>query len=275
MSFHIIIEPGRTGKNYWKDIWRYRELFYILSWRDIQVRYKQAALGIGWAVLRPLLTMLVFTYVFGQLAKMPVTTTAPYAILVFAGLLPWQFFATALTESSNSLIRNESLVTKVYFPRLIIPASSMITSFVDFLVSFVILIGLFFYYKYTPPVQILLIPVCWVLLFIVSFGPGLLFTSLNTKYRDVRHIIPFIVQFGLFISPVGFSTAVIPGPWQWVYALNPMAGVIDLFRWCIIRDAPNPMLQYPFYISVAVSLFFIILSVYQFRKMEKQFADYI
>ena len=275
MNFHIIIEPGRTGKNYWKDLWRHRELFYILSWRDIKVRYKQTGLGIGWAIIRPLLTLLVFTYVFGHLASMPVITTAPYAILVFAGLLPWQFFASALSESSNSLISNERLITKVYFPRLIIPASSMITSFIDFLISFMILTGLFFYYHYTPPVQVWLIPVGWILLFVVSFGPGLFFTSLNTKYRDVRHLIPFIIQFGLFISPVGFSSQVIPKEWQWAWALNPMTGVIDFFRWCIIRDAPNPLLHYPFYISLAVSVFFIFLSLYQFRKMEKQFADYI
>lgn len=275
MSFRLIIEPGKTEKNYWKDLWRYRELFYILSWRDIKVRYKQTALGVLWAIIRPLLTMIVFTFVFGRIAKMDMNSDIPYAIIVFAGLLPWQFFSNALSESSNSLIGNERLITKVYFPRLIIPASSVITSFIDFLISFGILLVLFIVYNYRPPVEIFFMPVFWVMVFFASFGPGLFLTALNVKYRDFRYIIPFIVQFGLFISPVGYSTSQIPAQWQWLYSLNPMVGVIDAFRWCIVRDAPNPMLHYPFYISLAVILFFFFLSVYQFRKMEKSFADLI
>ena len=275
MSFHIIIEPGRTEKNYWKDIWRYRELFYILSWRDIKVRYKQTALGILWAIIRPLLTMLVFTFIFGRLAKMPLGGEAPYAIMVFAGLLPWYFFSNAVTESSNSLVGNQNLITKVYFPRLIIPASSVITSFIDFLISFVILFGLFIYYGYLPPVTIFLLPVFWVFMFMASLGPGLYLTALNVKYRDFRYIIPFIVQFGLYISPVGFSSSIVPEQWKWVYYLNPMAGVIDGFRWCIVKNAPNPLLDYPFYISLTVTVFMMVLALYQFRRMEKNFADLI
>jgi lipopolysaccharide transport system permease protein len=275
MNYKVIIEPGRTEKNYWKDLWRYRELFYILSWRDIKVRYKQTTLGVLWAIIRPLLTMLIFTLVFGRLAHMPTGGNAPYAIMVFAGLLPWQFFSNSLSESSNSLIGNERLITKVYFPRLIIPASSVITSFVDFLISFVILIALFFFYRYTPPVTILLMPLFWILGFAASFGPGLYLTALNVKYRDFRYIIPFIVQFGLFISPIGFSSAVIPEKWRWAYSLNPIVGVIDSFRWCIVKDAPNPFFDYPFYISLTVIVFFLWLSFYQFRKMEKKFADLI
>jgi lipopolysaccharide transport system permease protein len=275
MSFQIIIEPGRTEKNYWKDLWRYRELFYILSWRDIKVRYKQTVLGILWAIIRPLLTMLVFTFVFGRLANMPVVGAAPYAIMVFAGLLPWQFFSNALTESSNSLIGNEKLITKVYFPRLIIPVSSVIISFVDFLISFVILLALFIVYNYTPPAEIFFMPLFWIMAVAASIGPGLWLTALNVKYRDFRHIIPFIVQFGLFISPVGYSSSVIPGEWQGIYALNPMAGVIDGFRWCILKDSPNPLLNYPFYISLGATVFFLWLSLYQFRRMEKNFADLI
>ena len=275
MDHKIIIEPGRTEKNYWKDLWRYRELFYILSWRDIKVRYKQTTLGILWAIIRPLLTMLVFTFVFGKVAKMETQSTVPYAIIVFAGLLPWQFFSNALTESSNSLIGNTNLITKVYFPRLIIPVSSVITSFIDFLISFAILIVLFFVYGYMPPWQLLLIPFFWILLFLASFGPGLWLTAMNVKYRDFRYIIPFIVQFGLFISPVGYSSEQIPEKWIWLFSLNPMVGVIDAFRWCIVADAPNPMLHYPFYISLGVTLFFVWLSIYQFRKMEKNFADLI
>jgi lipopolysaccharide transport system permease protein len=275
MSYKIIIEPGKTEKNYWKDLWRYRELFYILSWRDIKVRYKQATLGVLWAVIRPLLTMIVFTFVFGRIAKMPADGNSPYAIMVFAGLLPWQFFSNSLSESSNSLIGNERLITKVYFPRMIIPVSSVITSFIDFLISFVILLMLLVFYNYMPPVQIFAMPIFWIMAFAASFGPGLWLTALNVKYRDFRYIIPFIVQFGLFISPVGFSSSVVPQQWKWVYALNPMAGVIDAFRWCIVRGASNPMVHYPFYISLVVTIFFVILALYQFRKMEKNFADLI
>jgi lipopolysaccharide transport system permease protein len=275
MNFHTIIEPGRTEKNYWKDIWRYRELFYILSWRDIKVRYKQTTLGILWAVIRPLLTMLIFTFVFGTIAGLKFNSTTPYAIIVFAGLLPWQFFANALTESSNSLVGNERLVTKVYFPRLIIPASSVITSFIDFFISLFILAALFIVYGYVPPVEIIAMPLFWLMAFVASIGPGLYLTALNVKYRDFRYIIPFIVQFGLFISPVGFTSEVIPEQWRWLYSLNPMVAVIDGFRWCIVRDSPNPLLHYYFYISLAVAVLFLWLAIYQFRKMEKNFADLI
>ncbi len=275
MSFHIIIEPGRTEKNYWKDIWRYRELFYILSWRDIKVRYKQTTLGILWAIIRPLLTMLIFTFVFGTIAGLKNNSAIPYSIIVFAGLLPWQFFSNALTESSSSLIGNERLITKIYFPRMIIPASSVITSFIDFFISLVILAVLFFFYGYVPPVEILAMPLFWMMAFIASIGPGLYLTALNVKYRDFRHIIPFIVQFGLFISPVGFISSKIPEKWQWLYSLNPMVGVINGFRWCIVKDSPNPLLHYTFYISLGVAAGFIWLAIYQFRKMEKNFADLI
>lgn len=275
MGFKIVIEPKQNEKNYWKDIWRYRELFYILTWRDIKVRYKQTTLGIAWAVIRPLLTMVVFTFVFGKLSNMKPGGNAPYAIIVFAGLLPWQFFSNSLTESSGSLVGNEKLITKVYFPRLIIPASSVITSFIDFLISFVILLVLFIVYRYMPPVTIFLMPLFWLMAFIAAFGPGLYLTALNVKYRDFRYIIPFIVQFGLFISPVGFSSVNVPERLRWAYGLNPVAGVIDGFRWCIIKDVPNPLLDYPFYISLAVCFFFMWLAIYQFRKMEKQFADLI
>jgi lipopolysaccharide transport system permease protein len=275
MSFRIIIEPGRTEKNYWKDLWRYRELFYILSWRDIKVRYKQTTLGILWAILRPLLTMLIFTFVFGTVAGMKNNSAVPYAIIVFAALLPWQFFANALTESSNSLVGNERLITKVYFPRMIIPASSIITSFIDFFISFGILLVLFVIYNCAPPAEIFFMPLFWIIAFIASIGPGLYLTALNVKYRDFRYIIPFIVQLGVFISPVGFSSDVIPGKWQWLYSLNPMVGVIDGFRWCIVKDAPNPLSHYPFYISLGTALLLLWFAVYQFRKMEKNFADLI
>lgn len=275
MGFQIIIEPGKTEKNYWKDIWRFRELFYILSWRDIKVRYKQTTLGVLWAIIRPLLTMIIFTYVFSRLAHMKVEGNAPYAIMVFAGLLPWQFFSNALSESSGSLVDNQNLITKVYFPRLIIPASSVITSSIDFLISFAILLVLFIVYGYMPPVKIFFVPLFGIMAFAASFGPGLYLTALNVKFRDFRYIIPFIVQFGLYVSPVGFSSSIVPDKWRWAYALNPMVGVIDGFRWCIVKNAPNPMLHLPFYISITVIIFFIWLSVYRFRRMEKNFADLI
>jgi lipopolysaccharide transport system permease protein len=279
MSFRIVIEPGKTRKNYWKDIWRYRELFYILSWRDIKVRYKQTTLGVLWAVLRPLLTMIVFTFVFGKVARLETTSIVPYPIIVFAGMLPWLFFANSLSEASNSLVGNERLITKVYFPRMIIPASSVITSFIDFLISFCILILLFFFYGYAPPARICLMPLFWILAFLASFGPGLYLTALNVKYRDFRYIIPFMVQFGIFISPVGITSEqalkVIPSHLQWIYYLNPMAGVIDAFRWCIVADAPNPFLNFPFYISMTMILLLLVLAIFQFRKMERHFADLI
>jgi lipopolysaccharide transport system permease protein len=275
MSFRIIIEPGKTEKNYWKDLWHFRELFYILSWRDIKVRYKQTVLGVLWAIIRPLLTMIVFTFIFQRVAKLPPVGNAPYSIIVFAGLLPWQFFANSITECSNSLVGNEKLITKIYFPRMIIPASSVITSFIDFLISFGLMLALFVWYRYIPPATIFLMPLLWILAFAASFGPGLYLTAMNVKFRDFRYVIPFIVQFGLYISPVGFSTSVVPRQWAWAYSLNPMVGVIDAFRWSIVRDAPNPFLDYPFYISMAVIVFFLVLAVYQFRKMEKNFADLI
>lgn len=275
MGNKIIIEPGRSEKNYWKDLWKYRELFYILSWRDVKVKYKQTVLGVLWTIIRPLLTMFVFTVVFGRIARMESQSIVPYSIIVFAGLLPWQFFSNALTESSNSLIGNEKLITKVYFPRLIIPISSVITSFIDFFISFIVLLIMFVFYRYMPPQQILIIPVFWIMAIIASFGSGLYLTALNVKYRDFRYIIPFIVQFGLFISPVGYSSSQIPENWKWLYSLNPMVGVIDGFRWCIVKDAPNPLIRYPFYISIGVAFFFVWLGILQFRKMERNFADLI
>ena len=274
-TYNLIIEPGRTEKNYWSDLYRYRELFYILSWRDLKVRYKQTVIGVLWAVLRPLLTMLVFTVVFGRLAKMQSEGDAPYAIMVFAAMLPWQFFSNALTEASNSLIGNANLLSKVYFPRLIVPASSVITSFVDFLISFVLLLLLMAYYQYVPSWKIFFLPIYIALSFLVAFGLGLYLTALNVKYRDFRYIIPFIVQFGLYISPVGFSSNVIPEKWKMLYYLNPMVSIIDGFRWCIIKNSTtNPFNGYALF-SVSMSVAILFIAIRQFRKMEKTFADLI
>ncbi|MDD5693638.1 MAG: ABC transporter permease [Patescibacteria group bacterium] len=270
----LIIEPGRTEKNYWADLWRYRELFIILAWRDISVRYKQTIIGILWAIIRPFLTMVVFTVIFGRIAKLPSDGSAPYALMVFAAMLPWSLFSNALSESSNSLIGNANLIGKVYFPRLIIPAATLVTAFIDFLISFVILIGMMIYYQFAPGWHMLLLPFFIILALLASLGPGLWITALNVKYRDFRYIIPFVVQFGLYISPVGFSSKIVPEQWRLLYNLNPMVGVIDGFRWCIL-GGNSPIYLPGFLLSLVIIAFFLWLGVTRFRKMEKTFADLI
>ena len=233
---YLHIEAGRTEAQYWRDLWRYRELFYFLAWRDILVRYKQTVIGIAWALIRPFLTMVVFTIVFGNLAKLP-SKGAPYPILVFSAMLPWQFFANSLSESSNSLITNANLISKVYFPRLVVPTSAVVVSFVDFLISGLILIGLMAWYDFVPSWRIVTLPVFIAIAFVASMGAGLWLCSLNVQYRDFRYIVPFIVQFGLYISPVGFSSGIVPENWRLLYSLNPMVRVIDGFRWAILGDS--------------------------------------
>lgn len=270
----LIIEPGMTERHYWRDLWRYRELFLVLAWRDVSVRYKQSILGLAWALVRPFLTMVVFTVVFSKVAKLPAEGAAPYALMVFAGLLPWQFFASALTDSSNSLIGNANLISKVYFPRLIVPTAAVVTSFVDFLISFIILIALMLWYHFLPGWQMLTLPLFVIMAFVASLGPGLYIAALNVKYRDFRYIIPFVVQLGLYVSPVGFSSSVVPEEWRLLYALNPMVGVIDGFRWAILGSESN--LQMPsLLISWMLIAIFLWLGIRQFRKMEKSFADLI
>lgn len=270
----LVIEAGRTELHYWKDLWRYRELFYFLSWRDLLVRYKQTSIGVAWALLRPFLTMIVFTIVFGKLAKLPSEGTAPYPVMVFAAMLPWQFFATAMAEASNSLIGNANLISKVYFPRLVIPASAVITSFVDFLVSGAILVGLMAWYRFLPGWRILTLPLFTTIAFAAAMGVGLWLTALNVKYRDFRYIVPFIVQFGLYVSPVGFSSSIVPEKWRLLYSLNPMVGVIDGFRWAIIGGEVR--IFWPgFLLSLALVVFLLITGIWYFRKTEKTFADVI
>ncbi|MBV9566044.1 MAG: ABC transporter permease, partial [Bradyrhizobium sp.] len=230
----IIIEPGRHERNYWRDLWRYRELFRVLAWRDLAVRYKQTVIGLAWALIRPFLTMLVFTIIFGRIAKLPSEGAAPYALMVFAGLLPWSFFSAGLSEASNSLINNANLISKVYFPRLIVPTATVVVAFVDFLISFGIMVMLMAWYRFVPDWRILLLPIFVLFAFLASIGPALWITALNVKYRDFRYVIPFLVQLGLYISPVGFSSGVVPQKWRLLYSLNPMVGVIDGFRWCIL-----------------------------------------
>jgi lipopolysaccharide transport system permease protein len=270
----LVIEPGVADRHYWHDLWRFRELFYVLAWRDIAVRYKQTIIGVAWALVRPFLTMLVFTIVFGRLAKLPSEGSAPYALMVLAGLLPWQFFSTALSESSASLIGNANLISKVYFPRLIVPTAAVVVSFVDFLISFVILIALMAWYRFLPGWQIVTLPLFVLMAFLASLGPGLWITALNVKYRDFRYVIPFIVQFGLYVSPVGFSSSVVPEEWRLLYSLNPVVGVIDGFRWAILGG--HSTLYVPgFLLSCGVIVFFLWLGIRQFRRMEKTFADLV
>jgi len=274
-DFKLVIESGRSEKNYWRDLWRYRELFYVLSWRDIKVRYKQTVIGVLWSIVRPLLTMIIFTLVFGKLANMQRDAgTAPYAIMVFAALLPWQFFSNALSEASNSLISNTNLISKVYFPRLIIPTASVITSLIDFLISFGLLCLLFLYYRFVPSWEIIFMPFFLLLAFVCSMGIGLWLTALNVKYRDFRYIIPFIVQFGLYVSPVGFSSSRIPDEYRLLYYINPMVGVIEGFRWCILGEN-NSFPSQSILFSLVISIFFLWLGIRKFRKMEKSFADII
>jgi lipopolysaccharide transport system permease protein len=270
----LVIEPGRLEQNYWRDLWAYRELFLILAWRDLSVRYKQTIIGVAWAILRPFLTMVVFSLIFGRIANLPSDGDAPYALMVFAGTLPWSLFSTSLSEASNSLIGNERLISKVYFPRLIIPTATLVTAFVDFLISLVILAGMMLFYRYELTWNILLLPVFLLLALLASLGPGLWITALNVKYRDFRYVIPFLVQFGLYISPVGFSSNVIPEQWRLLYSINPMVGVIDGFRWCILGG--ESAIYWPgFLFSLLVVTFFVWLGVRQFRTMERSFADLI
>ena len=270
----LVIEPGRAERNYWRDLWRYRELFYFLAWRDILVRYKQTVIGIAWALIRPLLTMAVFTFVFGKLAKLPAPGAAPYALMVFAAMLPWQFFSTALSESSNSLIGNASLISKIYFPRLIIPAGSVITAFVDFLITLALMAVLMVWYRFAPDWRILTLPLFILLNFGAAMGVGLWLCALNVKYRDFRYIVPFIVQFGLYVSPVGFSSGIVPEKWRLVYSLNPMVGVIDGFRWALLRGESALSIS-DLLTSISITVFLLATGIWYFRKMERTFADVI
>jgi lipopolysaccharide transport system permease protein len=270
----IVIEAGRRERNYWLDLWRYRELFRVLAWRDLSVRYKQTVIGVLWALIRPVLTMLIFTIIFGQIARLPSDGTVPYPLMVLAGILPWTFFSTGLSEASNSLISNANLISKVYFPRLIVPTATVVVALVDFLISFSILVLMMGWYQFLPGWQILVLPVFVLLAFFASVGPALWIAALNVKYRDFRYVIPFIVQFGLYVSPVGFSSSVVPEQWRLLYSLNPMVGVIDGFRWCIL-GGQSGLYAPGLIMSTGVTAFFLWFGIRRFRMMEKSFADLI
>lgn len=272
-KFQFTIEAGKSERHYWIDLWRYRELFYILAWRDIAVRYKQTIIGLLWAIIRPLLTMIIFVIVFGKIAKLP-SEGVPYPIFVFAAMLPWTFFANAFSDASHSLIGNANLISKVYFPRLIIPAASIIVAAVDFVISFVILLVLMAWYHYTPNWHLITLPLFLLLGFFAALGAGLFVASLNVKYRDFRFVVPFIVQLGLYISPVGFSSTIVPEHYQFFYYLNPMVAVIDGFRWAI-SGGNTAFNSTELNISIGVVTLFCLIGVIHFRKTEKTFVDVI
>jgi lipopolysaccharide transport system permease protein len=268
----LIIEAGRAERNYWRDLWRFRELLYFLAYRDILVRYKQTALGVAWALIRPALTMAIFV-AFRRMTKIT-ATDVPDVLLVYSALLPWQFFSTALTESSNSLIGNANLISKVYFPRLLVPAGAVVTSMVDFAITLGMLAVLMLWYAFAPGWQILLLPALVALTFGLSIGTGLLLAALNVEYRDFRYIVPFIVQFGLFVSPIAIETSKVPAKWRLALSLNPMTGIIDAFRWSILRGK-TPLDPTSLSLSIAVTSLLLGLGIWYFRRTERSFADVI
>lgn len=268
----LIISGGKSKEQYWQDLWRYRELFYVLAWRDVSVRYKETILGVVWTLIKPILTMAILTFVFSKIAKLPTQGATPYALMVYAGLLPWMFFSSALSESANSLIGNANLISKIYFPRLIVPIATMIVSLVDFLVGFLILIGLMLYYEFSPGWQILALPFFVLMLILACLGPSLWIAAMNVKFRDFRYVIPFLIQFGLYISPVGFSTLLIPDKWQVLYSINPMVGVIDGFRWALLGGEYSFNMN-SFFVGWLVILIMLYFGLKKFRSMENEFSD--
>jgi lipopolysaccharide transport system permease protein len=270
----LVIEAGKSERQYWKDLWRYRELFYFLAWRDIVVRYKQTAIGMAWALIRPFLTMIVFTLLFNNLANLPSQGTAPYPILVLAALLPWQFFAGALSQASGSLVHNSNLISKIYFPRLIVPASAIAVSCVDFLISGLLLLALMIWYQYVPSWRCMTLPIFTLIATLTAFGAGLWLASLYVKFRDIGQVIPFVIQLGLYISPVGYRSDLIPANWRLLYSLNPMVGVIDGFRWAILGDDRSFYLP-GFLLSLAIMTILLWSGIRYFRSVERQFADII
>jgi lipopolysaccharide transport system permease protein len=272
-EYTLVIEAGKSDLEYWKELWRYRELFWFLSWRDVLVRYKQTTIGIAWSVLRPLITMVIFTVVFSRIAGLQ-AEGAPYPVMVFAAMLPWQFFAGALTDSSNALIANSNLLTKVYFPRLIVPASSVIVNLADFAISLVLFAVLMIWYGVAPDLHMLALPLFLALACMVSFGFGLWFAALNVRYRDFRYVVPFITQIGLYVAPVGFSSSVVPEKWRLLYSLDPMVGVIDGCRWALLGGR-TPLDLQSLGVSLAVSVVALLLAIGYFRRTERSFADVI
>ena len=270
-EFDLIIEPNKTTSDFLFELVQFRELFVFMALRDILVRYKQTVIGVAWSVIRPLLSMVIFTVIFGRVAKLP-SDGVPYPIMVFSALLPWQYFANSMSSSSESFIRASSMISKIYFPRLILPTSSVLVSAVDFAISFALLCILMVIYRFAPSARMLLIPVFFIPVTVTALGVGYLFSAIGVRYRDFRHIMPFMVQFGLYVSPVGFSSSVIPDRWRLLYSMNPMVGVIDGFRWCI---QGTPLYLPGFIISLVVAALIFWAGLKYFRKTERTFADYI
>jgi lipopolysaccharide transport system permease protein len=270
----IVLEPGRGERNYWRDLWYYRELFAILAWRDVSVRYKQTVIGVAWALVRPFLTTVVFTIVFGQLAKLPSEGEAPYPIMVFAGLMPWFLFAGVLGDASSSLVGNANLISKVYFPRLVIPTAAAVVALVDFAINFVMLALIMAWYGVLPGWEVVFLPAFVLLAILASLGPALWITALNVKYRDFRFVVPFLIQLGLYVSPVGFTSSVVPEKWRLLYSLNPAVGVIDGFRWCLL-GGHSPLYWPGFVMSLGIVAFFLWFGIRYFRATERTFADMV
>ena len=270
----MILEAGRMDRQYWHDVWRYRELFVILAWRDVSVRYKQTMLGVAWAFMRPFLTMVVFTVVFGQLAKLPPGGDVPYAVMVFAGLLPWTLFSSILGDASSSVMNNANLISKVFFPRLLVPMATVMVALIDFAISLTILVGLMIWYAVVPGWHILLLPFFVALTLAAAIGPALWASALVVKYRDFRFVIPFVIQIGLYASPVGFSSSIVPEQWRLLYSLNPMVGIIDGFRWSIIGGA-SPIYWPGFLISLGTIGLMLWVGISGFRRIERDFADLV
>lgn len=268
-----IIEPRKHARHIWRELWLYRELLYFMAWRDLLVRYKQTVIGIAWSVLRPVITMIVLTLVFGKLAKLP-SGDVPYPLLVYAAMLPWQFFSNTFGVSANSLISNANMISKTYFPRIILPTTAMLTSLVDFLIAFSIYVVMMCWYGLVPDWKILVLPLLMLLATMASLGAGFFVSALNVTYRDFRIVVPFILQFGLYISPVGFSSDVVPEKWRLLYSLNPMTGVIDGFRWALLGG--EIQLYIPgFILSIFLTLLMFSLGVHFFYRSERKFADII
>ena len=268
----LVLSPERHELNYWRDLWSYRELFLILAWRDFSVRYKQTVVGVAWALVRPVLTMLVFVVIFGRLAKLPSDGDAPYALMVLAGMLPWFLFSSILSDASTSLVTNANLIGKVYFPRIIVPSAVVVVALVDFLITFAVLAVMMAWMGVLPGPRVLLLPVFLALAIAASLGPSLLMAALNVQYRDFRYVIPFALQFGLYVSPVGYSSAVVPEKWRLLFSLNPVVPVIDGFRWCLLGGGA-PFYWPGFLAGTAVTALLLWLGISYFRRTERSFAD--
>ncbi len=268
----IVVEATRSWDLNFREIWDYRDLLFFLAWRDISIRYKQTVLGASWAVIQPFLTMILFTIFFGKLAAVP-SEGVPYPVFTFAALLPWQYFSTTLGNVANSLVNNSNLLSKVYFPRLLIPIASLLPPAVDFVIAFLVLLGMMIFYHLSPTSHVVWLPLFMLLALVTTLGAGLWLAALNVKYRDVRYIVPVMVQFGMFVSPVAYPSSLVPAPWRTLYALNPMAGVIEGFRWALLGTdtAPGPLVA----VSAVAALILLVSGLFYFRRTEKTFADVI